>query len=436
MEFKAGDIVEIKTKDDVFQGRVIPRPELLDSSKVILKLSTGYNIGIDKKKIEFSKIIEKFNDNKKEEKSKLKKDSNLPTISILSCGGTISSKIDYRTGGVYADYTADDFVKMEPDLSNLANLKAKKVMSVMSEDMSYNEWKLMSEVIFEELKTSDAVIVTQGTDTLHYSTAVMSFFLKDINKPVIFTAAQRSIDRGSSDAFMNLLCAVKTAVKFNGAGVFLVMHGSSSDDYCFIHKGTKVRKMHSLRRDAFRSINEIPLAKVYPDKDELEYLNDNYTKQKLDSEVKKSDAKLVNKFEEKVAFIYVYPGMDPEVVDFYLDKGYKGIVLVATALGHVPMFAKKNLKKQLERAKKEKVPIVVATQCLYGRVDPLVYTPLRKLSMEYDVIFAEDMLPEVAYVKLGWVLPQAKNNLEVKDMMTTNYRGEINYTRDPRAFLN
>ncbi len=320
---------------------------------------------------------------------------------------------------------------MEPKLAKFANIKAKNIMTIMSEDMQAKDWKKMAQSVKDELKDSDAVILTQGTDTLHFSTAALSFFLQDLNKPVIFTAAQRSIDRGSSDAFVNLLCAVKAGVEFDGAGVFLVMHGSSSDDYCLIHKGTKVRKMHSLRRDSFRSINEIPLAKIFPDK-KIEILNSNYTKQ---SDVK-NKLKVIDSFEDKTALILIHPGMDPGVLDYYMDKGYKGIVLAATALGHVPTFSDKSLLPQLERAKKEGVAIVVATQCLYGRVDPLVYSPLRKLSVEKEVIFAEDMLPETAYVKLGWVLSQTTDKIKVKEMMTTNISGEINFRRHPEDFLN
>jgi glutamyl-tRNA(Gln) amidotransferase subunit D len=426
-----GDSVKIYTKEETYEGTLMPRPELLNQGFVVLKLKNGYNMGIEKSKIKKIELVKKYSQ-PTSKTSKVKQNKNLPTISILSCGGTISSKIDYRTGGVYADYTADDFLTMEPRLQEYANIKAKKIMAKMSEDYLAEDWIEMAKSVEKELKTSDAVILTQGTDTLHYSTAALSFFLRNLNKPVIFTAAQRSIDRGSSDAFMNLLCAVKAGAFFDGAGVFLVMHGSSSDDYCYIHKGTKVRKMHSLRRDAFRSINDFPLAKIYPVNNEIEILNNNYTKKQDVNGSVKLDAN----FEENVALVYVYPGMEPKILDFYMDNNYKGIVLAATALGHVPTSSNRNLMKQLERAEKDNVPIVVATQCLYGRVDPLVYGNLRRLSTKKNVIFVDDMLPEVAYVKLGWVLSKTKKLDEIKAEMKCDIAGEINYTHDPRCFLN
>ena len=320
---------------------------------------------------------------------------------------------------------------MLPELANVANLKAEKVMSLMSEDMAPEDWQLMARRIVKELNDEkvDGVVVTQGTDTLHFSTAAMSFFLRSLNKPVVFTAAQRSIDRGSSDAFSNLLCAVHAAAKFDGAAVVTCMHGTSDDNYCILNRGTKVRKMHTSRRDAFRPINELPLAKVHED-GRIEILNKNYNKRN------NGKVEVIDKFEHKTALVYVYPGMDPEILDYYRKEKYKGIVIAATALGHVPTINPKySLLKKLKELIDNGVPVVIATQTIYGRVHPYVYTNLRKLSIELNCIFAEDMLPETAYIKLGWVLPQTKNIEEVKEMMLTNYAGEITERSDEEVFL-
>ena len=355
----------------------------------------------------------------------------MPTVSILSFGGTISSRVDYKTGGVYADYTAEDFVEMLPELRNVANLKAEKVIGVMSEDMASEEWQLMARRISKELNDDEVagVVVTQGTDTLHFSTAAMSFFIRNLNKPVVFTAAQRSIDRGSSDAFSNLLCAVNAAAKFDGAAVVTCMHGTSDDNYCILNRGTKVRKMHTSRRDAFRPINELPLAKVY-ENGKIEILNNNYNKRNSQKVV------VDDKFEEKTALVYVYPGMNPDVLDYYRKEKYKGIVIAATGLGHVSTLnPRHSLTKKLKELVDNGIPVVISTQTIYGRVHPYVYANLRKLSIELNCIFAEDMLPETAYIKLGWVLPQTKNIEEVKEMMLTNYAEEISERSDEGAFL-
>ena len=426
-----GDVVRVKTKDEVYEGVLMHRPEILEKGYTVLKLENGYNIGIEDSRIEKIELVSKHKKLQPQKHKTSESKKNLPTVSILSFGGTISSKIDYRTGGVYADYTAEDFIEMIPELADIANLRAEKVMSIMSEDMSPDDWKLMARRIAKELNDDDVsgVVVTQGTDTLHFSTAAISFFLKNLNKPVVFTASQRSIDRGSSDAFSNLLCAVHAAAKFDGAAVVTCLYGTSNDDYCILNRGVKVRKMHTSRRDAFRPINELPLAKVFGD-GRIEVLNNNYEKRN------KNKVAVDDKFEAKTGLIYVYPGIDAEIFDFYLEKKYRGIVIAATALGHVPTTnPKHSLIKKLKELIDNNLAVVISTQTIYGRVHPYVYTNLRKLSMELNCIFAEDILPETAYIKLGWVLGHTHKLDEVRKMMLTNYAHEISERIDENSFL-
>ncbi len=430
MKPEYGDVVEICTDEGDYHGILMPRPEILEKGYAIVKLDNGYNIGIDEKRIKKIEVVRKY-EKRKEVRHKISYKKDLPNVALLSFGGTISSKVDYRTGGAYADYTAEDFTAMMPELENIANLKAEKVMGIMSEDMSPEDWQLMSRKIAKELNDNEisGVVVAQGTDTLHFSTAAMSFFLRNLNKPVVFTAAQRSIDRGSSDAFSNLICAVHSAAKFDGAAVVTCLHGTINDNYCILNRGTKVRKMHTSRRDAFRPINELPLAKAYED-GRIEVLNHDYNK--------RNDGKALveDKFERKTALIYVYPGMDPALLDYYRKNKYRGIVIAATALGHVPTINPKySLMKKLKELIDNGTAVVISTQTIYGRVHPYVYTNLRKLSVELDCIFVEDMLPETAYVKLGWVLAQTHNIDEAREMMLINYAGEISKRTDEKAFL-
>jgi len=437
MNAKPGDKVKIITEKEEFEGILMPRPELLEKGFTVIKLDNGYNIGIEDKKIKKIEILKEYKP-KKDKKVKLPFNKNLPTISILSTGGTISSRIDYKTGGVQSDimkaagvqsdYTAEDFVEMMPELTKIANLKTKKIMSVMTEDFTNKEWSLIAKEIAKELDKSEGIVVTMGTDTLHIAASALSFFLKDLNKPVIITAAQRSIDRGSSDAFMNLICAITAAAKSDIAEFTTCLHGTTNDDYCLLNRGTKVRKMHTSRRDAFRPINDLPLAKVYPD-GKIEIINKNYKKKGA------GKVKIDDKFEEKTALIQVYPGMDPKVIDFYINECYKGIVLAATALGHVPTNGPKSVIPNIKKAIDKKISIVIASQTLYGRVHPLVYTNLRKLSIELGCIFVEDMLPETAYVKLGWVLAKTKDPEKVKELMLTNIAGEISERSLDKEFL-
>jgi len=415
---------------------------LYDDDILLLKLKSGYNIGIKKDKIKSIEVIKKYDAHIPSSK-KVEYNSNLPTVCIISSGGTISSKVDYTTGGVVAKYGADDLIAMCPELSHIANITTVPLMSKMSEDFTSDDWKSFATEIKKQLDDEkiSGVVFTQGTDTMHFTTAILSFMLQDLNKPVIVTGAQRSVDRGSSDAFMNLVCAVNAAANFEGAGVFLCMHATSNDDYCFLHLGTKVRKMHTLRRDAFRSINAKPVAKVYPENDKIDILSDKYISrsESSDSEdIEKIEPKLLPYFENKTALIYVHPNIDVDILDFYVNKKFKGIVIAATALGHVPHLMIPKLKKMIESG----VPVVISSQTLYGRVDPLVYTALRELSIDAGCIFAEDMMPEVSFVKLGWVLGKLESEEhkidlnKVAKMMHTNFAFEIDKNQNPGLFLN
>ncbi len=422
MNPKAGDKVKLTTSDGEFEGTLLPRPELLSQDITVLKLKTGYNIGIETKKIKKAVVLEEYRSPVVKGK-KLKPQKDLPTVAILSTGGTISSRIDYRTGGVYADYTAEDFVAMCPELSDIANIRAAKVMSVMSEDALSSDWVRMAEEVLKVINDVDGVVITHGTDTMHFTSAALSFLLKDLGKPVVITGAQRSIDRGSSDAFMNLTCAVTTAAKWDGAGVVVCMHGSMEDKFCSLLRGTKVRKMHTSRRDAFRPIDDEPLAAVFTN-GEIEIVDDKYPK-------RSSSKPSLRQLNPKVALIYVYPDMDPGIIDYHVKQKVHGIVIAATALGHVPINNPKSLGPAIQKAKKAGIEVVLCSQTLYGRVNPYVYTNLRKVSIGLGVAYLADMLPETAYVKLMVALKQ-KNPIE---FMLSNIAGEISERETDDTFL-
>ncbi len=422
MKAKAGDKVKLTTSDGEFEGILLPRPEMMSQDITVLKLKTGYNIGIENKKIKKTEVLEEYKTPVSKAR-KLKPNPDLPTVAILSTGGTISSRVDYRTGGVYADYSAEDFVAMCPELEKIANIRAEKVMSVMSEDAVSSDWVRMAEEVVKVIKDVDGVVITHGTDTMHFTSAALSFLLKDLNKPVVITGAQRSIDRGSSDAFMNLTCAVTAASKWDGAGVVICMHGSINDDFCNLTRGTKVRKMHTSRRDAFRAINDEPLAHIFTD-GRIEVTNEDYPK-------RHKGVVSIRELDPKVALVYAYPDMDPGIIDYFIKQKMHGIVLVGTGLGHVPTNNPKSLVPALEKAVKAKIRVVVCAQTLYGRVHPYVYTNLRKLSIGVGAVYLADMLPEVAYVKLMVALKQ-KNP---EEFMLTNIAGEISSREVDDCFL-
>ena len=271
--------------------------------------------------------------------------------------------------------------------------------------------KIASKVASELNRGYDGVVITHGTDTMHYTSAALSFMLKNLGKPVVFVGSQRSSDRPSSDSYINLISATKLAAS-NYAGVFVVMHASINDDFCYIHRGTKVRKMHVSRRDAFRSINEEPIGVIKEDK--IEMREDAGIRKRNSSKIEADLA-----LEKKVALLKIFPGIEKEVFRFYAEN-YKGIVIEGTGLGHAP----EKLIPEIERAAKNNIAVAMATQTIFGRVNMKVYSTGRKL-LKAGVIPCEDMLAEVAYIKLMYALAKEKNLEKVKELMLRNIADEI-----------
>jgi glutamyl-tRNA(Gln) amidotransferase subunit D len=423
-----GDKILIQLENEQIKGVLMPRPGIFQGGYLVLKLENGYNIGIREDSIKSIEVLEKYQKIHSPEPTP-KKNEKLPTIALLTAGGTIASRVDYRTGAVSAGYSGEDFLTLIPELRKVANVKSKAIMNIMSEDMNALHWKKLASAVLEELQNPEiaGVVISHGTDTMHFTSAALSFFLHNINKPVIITGAQRSIDRGSSDAFLNFYCSITAAAHWDGAEVAICMHTTANDTSCDLHRGTKVRKMHTSRRDAFQTINDIPLARI-TDKGAIKILNPTYQKR----ETRKPE--LRDTFDERVALITSYPGMDPRILQTPIDLGFKGIVIVGTGLGHVATDGKLSLLPTIEVARKKGISVVITSQTLYGRTHPLVYTNLRKLSVERGCIFASDMLPEVAYIKLGWLIGQGLNEAEIAKKMLENVASEINNRHELELF--
>ena len=408
-----GDYVKVVLVKKKYEGILLENPE---SGIVLLKLDSGYNIGFNKKDILEIKTIKKFLE--KEESIKIKKSEGKSNVAMIITGGTIAARLNPKKGGVDWLDTPESLFKFYPGVFDKINIvKVEVPFMKASEDMDFKDWQKIARVAEKLLNDSNikGVIVTHGTDFLHYTSAALSFFLKDLNKPVVLTYSQRSIDRASSDANLNLQCAALAAIS-DIAEVMLVGHANSDDDFCYAMPGTKVRKLHTSKRDAFKVVNAKPYAKIYPTRIEpiSEYKLRNKSRVKLDL-----------KFEEKVALVKVYPGQNPEILDFYLKKKYKGIVLEMSGLGHAPtMRARMGWTKKLKEVQDKGLIVCATSQCIYGRVDPLVYSNGREL-MKTGVIYLEDMLSETALVKLGWVLGKTQNKEEVKKLMLKNIAGEF-----------
>lgn len=437
MKPKPGDLVEIKTKKEIFKGILLPQ----EGNAVVIKLENGYNVGIDTKKVINMKKIKAGKKPGSIKAPKIKHNKKLPNITFISTGGTIGTHVDYVTGGVFMCRTPEEIIATVPEIADVINIKTVSPFTVASEDMTSKDWQKLAKLIEKELNGgADGIILTHGTDYLHYTSAALSFMLPNLSKPVAVVGAQRSPDRGSFDGKMNLLCAAQYC-KSDIAEVAVVMHGSSDDKFAYAIRGTKCRKMHTSRRDAFRPINDIPFAKIWPD-GKIKILNKEYNKRS--NEKVSADTK----FEDKIAVVKTYLGSDPSIIDWYIKKGYRGLVIEGSALGHVPtgesgtkagsFDIKMSWIPYIKKAVDKGLVVVMATTCLYGRIHPFVYRNLR-LASDTGMIYGEDlpsdMLPEVAYIKLGWVLGHTKDANKAKEMMLESYCGEISERSFADSFL-
>ena len=405
---------EIDTTRGLFEGTILPRSENDDDKHIVLKIASGYNIGINTDTI---KNIEELGYKKAKYKIPEKEfpySDNMPNVKLFGTGGTIASRLDYRTGAVIPAFSPGELYGAVPELADICNLTTEELFAVFSENMGPEEYKTLARAIGEEIKKGiDGIIVGHGTDTLHHTAAALTYMVQDQPVPIVLVGSQRSSDRPSSDAALNLMHATYAAGHSDIAETMVCMFGPTSDEYGFLHRGTRVRKMHSSYRSAFRTIGDIPLAKVT--RDSVGTLKNQYNPRRKDNNVK-----ILPYFEEMISIVYYYPNMRPDIIHSLIDNGYKGIVIAGTGLGHV----NKPLYPALKRAADEGVAVYMTVQTLWGYVHMYVYETGRDM-MDLGVIPAENMLPEVAYIKLGWALGQTNDLAEVKKIMLTPINDDI-----------
>src|SRR5213596_3004691 len=411
-----GSIIRITTKSgEVFEGTLFPRSEYTDPNHIVLKLKNGYNIGIHYEKTE---KIEVTGQGPKPHFSKPPsppKSSGLPRVAIISMGGTIASRVDYRTGAVQPALTAADLASVVPELASIAEVEAHILFSELSENVTPAQWTMLAGDVAKRIGDKvDGVVVSQGTDTMHYTAAALSFALANLPVPVLLVGAQRSSDRPSSDAASNLTGAVALAARADMALVGVAMHQDLSDHIILAHRGTRVRKCHTSRRDAFKSINSTPIASYGLKTGHIEVTNG------IPKRDKSRKLALKSRFDQHAYLIKFYPGFNTGIIDSAVSAGTRGIVVEGTGLGHVS----RHLFDSLKKALKQDLPIFMTSQTIWGRVDMNVYNTGRDL-LNLGVTPLEDMVAETAIVKLMWVAAQTKSASKIREMMIQPIAGEM-----------
>ena len=411
-----GDTISVTHEGTEYTGILMPRSQVgSDSFHIAIKLENGYNIGVS---IDEKTVIHRI---KTGTKKKLvhdeakHEDKKLPSVAILSTGGTIASKVDYQTGAVNPALTAKDLYDTVPELQNHANVQADVIMSVLSENIGPSDWTKIARSVASTIKSGvDGVVIAHGTDTLGFTSAALSFALQNLPVPVVLVGSQRSSDRPSSDAAMNLFGATTLATKADAAEVMALMHAETSDSFLYAHRGTRVRKLHTSRRDAFQSVNDYPLFRV----NNLEVEELHHPLLRRD---KSRKLKLKPKFEEKVALLKTFPGIEGGIINYLVESGFRGIVIEGSGLGHAPDALQSAIKNAIEAG----LVVVMTSQCIFGRINMNVYRSGVEL-LDIGVISCEDMMPETALTKLMWTLGNFMDSEKVKEQLLKPIAGEIN----------
>ena len=452
-DISVGDTVNLimhgdNNDNNELTGILMPRYESSNKNHLVIKLKSGYNIGIDvsnitsiTKKIMLRQQLSSKNDSAYSSSSSniiildksrqdsdgdpLKNNKLIPRVALISTGGTIASKVDYRTGGVHAALSAADLYTSVPELAKYAIIDSEVLLSEYSENLKPEHWTLIVNKISEKVKSGlyHGIIISHGTDTMHYTASALSFALQNIPIPVVLVGAQRSSDRPSSDAAMNLIGATIFATKSEYSGVFVIMHYSSSDDIIACHLGTRVRKNHTSRRNAFESIDVMPIALIKGDILEMRLKQQPRIKlqNRNNNDINARTNFLVRpNFDNRVILLKYYPGFNPDLIDHAIVMGYKAIVIEGTGLGHINRECFSKIQKAIQFG----VMVFMTSQCIRGRVRMTVYDTGRDL-LDLGVIPLSDMTSETALVKAMWVLANSTNIEYIKKMMQENIANEI-----------
>jgi len=428
---KPGDLVRVVKGGLVVEGTVMPSTEFTSKGYLVLKLPNGYNVGLSLEGASVEVLSEGHLRLPSYEgvygTSVIRGDGSL-RISFISTGGTIVSKVEYETGAVRPALRADELVEFVPEFKEVCcELVVSDLMRKFSENMTPEDWSRISEEVGRHLASgADGVVVAHGTDTMAYTAAALAFSLRGLGNPVILVGAQRSSDRPSTDALYNLKACPTIVKEAPFAEVVVAMHGTSDDLYVLVHRGVRVRKIHSSRRDAFQSINDLPLAKVFPRERVLKVINSRYMPR-----TGSRDVVVMGGFSSRVALLKFYPSMDCSLIDYLVDRGYRGIVVEGSGLGHV----RDECIPSIERASEAGVIVAMSTQTVFGRVDLDVYTTGRKL-LKAGAVPVDDMLPEVAFVKLSWLLGNFpyEEPERLKSLLLTNLAYEVGGTQSYELF--
>lgn len=337
----------------------------------------------------------------------------LPKILIVGTGGIISGKTfgKYRRSG---EYLQEEILELVPEVKKYVKMQVSNLFRVDSADMQPEHWMSLAQFIYYYLQEVDGVVVTHGTDTMHYTAAAMAFMIRNLNVPIVFTGSEATPGQIGSDSKRNVVDAIRVAINANLAESVIVF-----DDK--IIRGVRAKKVRANDFDAFESIAQPKLGSIQKD----------IVLEMPHKRRKKAKPKLSNNLESAVRIVRIHPGIDSATIEKCVDVGIKGFVFEGYGLGNIPL-GKSSLRSAIENATKSGVPIVMTSECELGiGWQETIKSEVMERLKNLDIIAGYDMTTECALVKLMWVLGQTRKMSRIKKMMLTNYHGEIETRIEP-----
>ena len=335
-------------------------------------------------------------------------------LMILSTGGTIACT--QTEDGLIPTLSADDILAYVPDAAKLGKIETKTILNLDSSNIQPEEWRLIAKAVFDCLPDYDGIVILHGTDTMAYTASMLSFMLRNVDKPVVITGSQLPVGHPNTDAKANLRDAMITAAS-GIPGVVVVFDQQ-------IMLGCRVAKVRTTSQNAFESINRLPVGRVRFGRVRL-----------IDPpQQPKGEPTLDDAIEPNVFLLKLIPGTRPEVFDDIARLGYRGVVIEGFGLGGLHCL-RRNLLEGIQNLMDANVAVLLTTQCRYEPSDPTVYETGR-LALELGILQAYDMTSECAVTKLMWVLAHAASPEEVRRMMYTSFCGEISLPTGDKALHN
>jgi L-asparaginase len=328
----------------------------------------------------------------------------MPKVLLLHTGGTLG-----MAGGRPSALRPAAFFKTlkarVPELFDLADIELELFSNLDSSEMQPELWTRMAKHLHHRLPHFDGCVVTHGTDTLAYTASALSFMLRGLPCPVVLTGSQRPLGEIRTDARLNLIDAVLSA-----------LHGPREVSICFdshLYRGNRTRKVKVAEYDAFESPNFPVLGTLG--------VGTHFERGLRPS----ARFTLHERLEPRVFLLKVFPGLDP-ALPLALLPHVAGLVLEAYGAGNFPIAPElgRSLQPLFEQARARGVPVVVISQAHRNGVDLRLYES-GAAALAQGAIGGADLTPSAALVKLMNGLAYHQEPARLAQFITTPVAGEL-----------